>query len=53
MNKNEWSMYQLLMRWAREDLAKAERSLADLTVLMNRFKPEELQDGNTEQPKGD
>ena len=52
MNKNEWSMYQLLMRWVREDISKAEETLRDLATLMERFKPEECDDGDTEQPKG-
>ena len=53
MNKNEWSMYQLLMRWVREDISKAEETLRDLATLMERFKPKGDEDGNTEQPKSD
>lgn len=44
MNKNEWSMYQLLMRWVREDISKAEETLRDLATLMERFKPEDSDD---------
>ena len=53
MTKNEWSLMQLFTKWMRQDMARLESQVALMEELLSKLKPEGIEDGDTEQPKGD
>ena len=49
MTKNEWSLLDMFLRWARDDINKLQSQIDNLETLIKKLEPT---DDNSKQPRG-